>query len=130
MARFEKSTREVLDVDEEIKKFSQKDKKKKKLDSSNAKDAIVTEKGSKKEKSSKKADDQKNKSKGKNKKEKKEHKGPFHFFKEVKKEVSLVKWPSKKEMIKYSVATIAFVLFFSLYFYLIQVIVALVKTWV
>ena len=28
-----------------------------------------------------------------------------------------VKWPSKKEMIKYSIATLAFIVIFGLYFY-------------
>ncbi|MEG1494977.1 MAG: preprotein translocase subunit SecE [Bacilli bacterium] len=52
------------------------------------------------------------------------------FFKETIKEVSKVKWPSRKDMVKYSVATIVFVLFFAVFFYLIDIIVALVKTWV
>ena len=43
------------------------------------------------------------------------------FFGEVKKELSKVKWPSKKDMIKYSIATIVFVLFFGIFFYLIEV---------
>lgn len=50
-----------------------------------------------------------------------------NYFKEVKKEVSLVKWPSRKDMIKYSIATIAFVIFFALFFYLIIWIVATIK---
>ena len=47
------------------------------------------------------------------------------FFKGVKKEISRVRWPNKKEMIKYSVATILFILFFSLFFYLFDTIVAI-----
>ncbi len=38
------------------------------------------------------------------------------FLKEVKKEVKKVRWPNKKEMITYSIATIVFVLLFSLFF--------------
>ena len=34
------------------------------------------------------------------------------FFKDVKKEISKVKWPTKKNMVKYSLTTILFVLFF------------------
>ena len=48
--------------------------------------------------------------------------------KQVKKEMSKVHFPSKKEMIKYSVATIVFVVFFGIYFYVIELIMALVKT--
>ena len=35
---------------------------------------------------------------------------------EIKKETEKVKWPSKKDMIKYSVATISFVVFFAIFF--------------
>ena len=49
------------------------------------------------------------------------------FFKEVKSEVSKVKWPTKKDMFKYSLATIIFVVFFALFFYLIDLIIALLK---
>ena len=47
------------------------------------------------------------------------------FFKGVKKEISRVRWPNKKEMVKYSIATILFILFFSLFFYLFDTIVAI-----
>lgn len=47
------------------------------------------------------------------------------FFKGVKKEISRVRWPNKKEMIKYSTATIIFILFFALFFYLFDTIVAI-----
>jgi len=50
------------------------------------------------------------------------------FFREVKKELSKVKWPSRKDMYKYSVATIIFVVFFAAFFYAIDLLVALVKT--
>ena len=33
------------------------------------------------------------------------------FFSEVKKELSKVKWPNRKDMVKYSIATISFVIF-------------------
>ncbi len=35
------------------------------------------------------------------------------FFSEVKKELSKVKWPSRKDMVKYSISTICFVIFFA-----------------
>ncbi len=53
-----------------------------------------------------------------------------NFFHEVRKELKKVTWPSKKNMIKYSIATIVFVVFFSLFFYLIEIILAAIKAWV
>ena len=50
------------------------------------------------------------------------------LFKQIKKEMSKVHFPNKKDMVKYSVATICFVIFFGVYFYLIELIMALVKT--
>ena len=47
--------------------------------------------------------------------------------KEVKKEVSKVVWPSKKNMVKYSIAVISFILFFSVFFYVIELIMALLE---
>lgn len=46
----------------------------------------------------------------------------------VKSEAGKVHWPSKKDMIKYSVATILFVIFCSLFFCGVNVIFALLKT--
>ena len=43
------------------------------------------------------------------------------FFKSLRSEFKKVRWPNKKEMIKYSIATIVFVLFFGVFFYLIEV---------
>lgn len=50
------------------------------------------------------------------------------WIKSVFKEVSKVKWPSKKEMVKYSVATIVFIIFFAGFFYLIELVMALLKS--
>lgn len=47
----------------------------------------------------------------------------------VKSEFDKVHWTSKKEMIKYSITTILFIIFMSLFFYLINVIFALIQTW-
>ena len=50
------------------------------------------------------------------------------FLEEVKKELSKVKWPSRKDMVKYSIATICFVIFFAGFFYLIALGVAFIKS--
>lgn len=54
----------------------------------------------------------------------------FNFLKEVKKEMKKVRWPNKKEMFSYSIATISFVLIFALFFVLTDIILATLKTWV
>ena len=51
-----------------------------------------------------------------------------NWINSVFKEVSKVKWPSKKEMLKYSIATIVFVVFFGLFFYAIEFVMALLKS--
>lgn len=101
MAKFVKSDRELVDVDSEVKKL---------------------ERTSDKKKNSKKND--KGKSKKNSKKSTSKKKG---FFYEVRKEVSKVKWPTRKDMVKYSVATIIFIIFFAIFFYLIELILALLK---
>lgn len=106
MAKIVKSTRDLVDVEQEVKKVTSKGKETPKKD-----DVKVKVKNDKKSKS----------------KVRKEKKGIFNFFSEVKKEVSKVKWPSKKEMIKYTFATLGFVLFFSIFFYIIIVLMAMLK---
>ena len=49
------------------------------------------------------------------------------FFKGLKSEFRKVRWPNKKEMIKYSIATIVFILFFGLFFTLFEVAAAGLK---
>ncbi len=49
------------------------------------------------------------------------------FFKGVKKEMKKVRFPDKKEMLKYSTATIAFILFFAVFFSLTDLIIAGLK---
>ena len=44
------------------------------------------------------------------------------WFKGVASEFKKVRWPNQKEMIKYSIATIVFILFFALFFYVIEII--------
>lgn len=38
------------------------------------------------------------------------------IFKNVKQEMKKIKWPSRKDMIKYSIATLTIILFFCLFF--------------
>ena len=103
MAKIVKSTREISDVDVEIKKLEKKSTKN-----------VETQKKEKK-------------SSNKTTKDKKQKNKKTGFFHEVRKEVSKVKWPSKKDMIKYSIATIIFIIFFAVFFYLIELILALLK---
>jgi preprotein translocase subunit SecE len=112
MAKVMKDTRETIDVDLELSKIEQETK-------SSSKKKVEKAKPSKK-------DDKKKKNSKKKKKQKKQS-GIIKFFKEVKNEVSKVKWPSKKDMIKYSIATIVFIVFFALFFCLIDLLIALLK---
>ena len=50
------------------------------------------------------------------------------FFISVKREMKNVRWPSKKELITYSIATLGFVVFFGLFFTLTDSGIALVRT--
>ena len=49
------------------------------------------------------------------------------FYKEVKSELKKVKWPSKKEMLKYSISTLCFIILFALFFFGIESLFAFVK---
>ena len=46
----------------------------------------------------------------------------------IKKEISKVKWPTKKDMFKYSLTVILFIVFFALFFSAIDVVVALIRS--
>lgn len=50
------------------------------------------------------------------------------FFINVKKELQKVRWPNKKEMIKYSVAAISIMILFGLFYTVIDLISAGIKT--
>lgn len=50
------------------------------------------------------------------------------YFKGVGKEVKRIRWTSGKDLVKYSVATVIFVLFFGIYFYGIDWIALLVRS--
>ena len=55
-------------------------------------------------------------------------KGIKSYFKGVKKEIGRIRWTSGKDLLKYSIATIMFVLFFGVYFYLIDLAVAFIRS--
>ena len=109
MAKVTKATREVMNIDDEIKKVTKSNKE---------------VKIKKETRGSKKNNNKKEVSKTKKKK------GIVNFFKEVRKEMKKVKWPSRKDMVKYSFATISFIIFFALFFYAIEIVIALLKAWV
>ena len=46
----------------------------------------------------------------------------------VKSEMSKVAWPSKKDMVKYTIASLVFIIFFALFFYGIEVLMAWLKS--
>ena len=82
------------------------------------------------EKVSKEVDkkEKKNKKDNKKKEEKKTEVKKESWWHGVKSEFKKVRWPSKKEMFKYSIATIIFILFFAAFFSIIELIAWLIKT--
>ena len=50
-----------------------------------------------------------------------------NFLIDVKHELKKVKWPSKKGMVTYSIATISFIVFFALFFTMSDLILAGIK---
>lgn len=50
------------------------------------------------------------------------------YFKGVKKEMGRIKWTSGKDMIKYSAAALTFVIFFCLYFYVVELASAFIRS--
>lgn len=61
---------------------------------------------------------------------KKPNKKKQNYIKGVKSEVKKVSWPSKKEVFKYTVATVVFVLFITLFFLGLNLLLAMVTGWV
>ncbi len=49
------------------------------------------------------------------------------FLVSVKKEMAKVRWPEKKELIKYSIATVCVVVVFSAFFGLLDVVLSTIK---
>ena len=101
MAKIVKDTRETIDIDTELDNIKRENERRN------------TTKEVKKDK--------------KKKEVKKVKTNKKHFFKEVRSEMAKVKWPSKKDMVKYSIATIVFVVFFAVFFYAIDLAIALLK---
>jgi preprotein translocase subunit SecE len=75
-----------------------------------------------------KKEKKKDKKDNKKKEEKKAEVKKESWWHGVKSEFKKVRWPSKKEMIKYSIATIVFILFFLVFFAIIEFIAYLIKT--
>jgi len=66
----------------------------------------------------------------KNKKEKKDNifKRVLKYFKGVGKEFKRIRWTERKDLLKYSMCTVVFVVLFGLYFYAIDWIVLLIRS--
>ena len=66
----------------------------------------------------------------KNKKEKKDNifKRTFKYFKGVGKEFKRIRWTEGKDLLKYSICTLVFVMLFGVYFYAIDWIVLLIRS--
>ena len=73
------------------------------------------------------AKEQENKKKTNIKKKEKTKKNKEKFSTGMKKELKLVKWPSAKEIFKYTIATIIFCVILVAFFELLNVIMAYVK---
>lgn len=50
------------------------------------------------------------------------------FFNGVKKEIERVKWPTKKDMFKYTITTIIFTAFLALFFFTIDLVFSFIKS--
>ena len=50
------------------------------------------------------------------------------YFKGVKKEISRIRWTSGKELAKYSLTAVLFMLFLGVYFYAIDMLVSLIRS--
>lgn len=81
-------------------------------------------------KDSTKADKKDIKKKKNNVKQKTKSKTNDGYFKEVRKELKLVKWPSAKDVIKYTISTIIFCAILCGIFMLLNLLMSLVKGWV
>lgn len=80
------------------------------------------------EKVTREVEKKKDKKENKKKEEKKTEVKKESWWHGVKSEFKKVRWPSKKEMIKYSIATITFIIFFAIFFWIIEMIAYLIKT--
>ncbi len=62
----------------------------------------------------------------KNEKNTKNKKGHESFVKGVKKEIKLLKWPSKKEVLKYTISTLIFCIIIAIFFVILTKILSMV----
>jgi len=88
---------------------------------------------SKEKKDTLKKENKKDKEKKVTKKETKENKKSIFskiigYFKGVRKEISRIRWTKGKELGKYSVAAVSIIFFFCVYFYVIDMLVALLRS--
>lgn len=103
-------------------------RKKEKIEKYNI-DEIAVKKNKKEEPKKIEKEEKKNTKKKVAKEEKKSLWVRFRIFCHgVKTEFTKIHWPSKKDMVRYSIASIFFIIFCALFFYLINVIFALVQT--
>lgn len=65
--------------------------------------------------------------KAKNTKKTKETKKKTNYFKAIKSEMSKVVWPKGNEIVKYTIATIGFVILFVAYFLLLNLLMSFIK---
>lgn len=125
-----KNTTKKTDVKAEKKKVKKATEKKqvtKKSTSNKVEEKEQKQKVAGEKKRDKKTTDNKEVKKKTIKKEKKDQPKKENFIKSIFKEMKLVHFPSKKEMIKYSIATIIFIIFFGLLFYAVELIIAWLK---
>jgi len=85
-----------------------------------------------KEPKNNKKEEVKNKKKEKKEEVKRERVNIFKkiigYFKGVGKEIKRIKWTGAKELLKYSLASLGFVIFFAVYFYIVDLVVVLIRS--
>lgn len=50
------------------------------------------------------------------------------YFKGVKKEISRIRWTTPKDLLKYSITAVSFMVFLGAYFYVIDLLVSLIRS--
>ena len=50
------------------------------------------------------------------------------YFKGVKKEISRIRWTTPKDLLKYSITAVSFMVFLGTYFYVIDLLVSLIRS--
>ena len=83
----------------------------------------------KEEKKVVKKEDKTKKQTKKSTKKKETQKPQEGYFKQVRKEMKLVKWPRAKEVLKYTISTIVFCAFLCALFMFLNLIMSLVRGW-